>query len=245
MFCKISIDSSIEVGSINTFWNRLSKAPSFSMYWRYSSNVVAPITCISPLANAGLNIFDASNDPEAPPAPIIVWISSINKIISLDFSSSFITAFMRSSNCPLYLVPATKDAKSKEMTRLPKSTRDTFFCTILKANPSAIADFPTPGSPINIGLFFLRLDNICDTRSISAWRPTIGSNLSSSAIAVKSLPKLSNTGVFDLLLDFFELDPKLDSPEPFSLLSSVLPGNSDLGIFLSSNISSNSSFTLS
>ena len=37
-------------------------------------------------------------EPEAPPAPTMVCSSSMNRITSGDFSSSFITAFMRSSN---------------------------------------------------------------------------------------------------------------------------------------------------
>ena len=59
-----------------------------------------------------------------------------------------------------YFVPATNDAKSSAITLLLNNTRDTFFCIIRVAKPSAIADLPTPGSPINNGLFFLRLDNI-------------------------------------------------------------------------------------
>ena len=66
------------------------------------------------------------------------------------------------------------------------------------ARPSAIADLPTPGSPIKRGLFFFRLLNICETRSISFSLPTTGSSLSCLAIAVISLPKLSKTGVLDL-----------------------------------------------
>ena len=66
---SISIDSFTDGALIIIFWKRLSKAPSFSICWRYSFNVVAPIQCKSPLAKEGLNIFDASNDPEAPPAP--------------------------------------------------------------------------------------------------------------------------------------------------------------------------------
>ena len=115
--------SSTEGGSINTFWKRRSKAPSFSMYMRYSSRVEAPIHWSSPRANDGLNIFEASNEPLAPPAPTIVWISSINKITSRFFSSSFIIAFIRSSNCPRYLVPATRAARSNEITRLSNKTR--------------------------------------------------------------------------------------------------------------------------
>ena len=58
-----------------------------------------------------------------------------------------------------------------------------------------MAVLPTPGSPIKIGLFFLRRDKICATRSISFSRPTIGSSLPFSATLVKSRPKLSKTGV--------------------------------------------------
>ena len=116
---KISIVSLILVGSTIIFWNLLSRAPSFSIYFLYSSSVVAPMHWISPLASAGLNILDASKLPIAPPAPTIVWISSINKITSLFFSSSFITAFILSSNWPLYFVPATKLARSSVITLLP------------------------------------------------------------------------------------------------------------------------------
>ena len=155
--------------------------------------------CTSPLAKAGLNIFEASRLPVAPPAPTIVWISSINKIILEFFSISFITAFILSSNCPLYLVPATKLAKSREIILLLYKTLETFFSIILIAKPSAIADLPTPGSPISRGLFFLRLLNIWETLWISRSLPIIGSKLLFSAKNVKSFPKLSNTGVFDFL----------------------------------------------
>ena len=198
---KISTVSSSLVGSIIIFWNLLSKAPSFSIEVLYSSNVVAPIHCTSPLARAGLNIFDASKLPVAPPAPTIVWISSINRIISLFFSNSFITAFILSSNWPLYLVPATKLAKSSEIIRLLNKTLDTFFWVILNAKPSAIADLPTPGSPIKRGLFFFLLLSICETLCISSFLPTIGSKTPFSAIKVKSFPKLSKTGVFVFFTD--------------------------------------------
>ena len=58
-----------------------------------------------------------------------------------------------------------------------------------------MADLPTPGSPINIGLFFLRRLKICAKRSISRSRPTTGSKRPSSAAFVMSVPKLSSTGV--------------------------------------------------
>ena len=80
----------------------------------------------------------------------------MKRMTSGDFSNSFITAFMRSSNCPRYFVPATKDATSRVTMRLLKSTRLTFFSTMRNAKPSAMALFPTPGSPIRMGLFFFR-----------------------------------------------------------------------------------------
>ena len=151
--------------------------------------------CNSPRANAGFSILAASREPGAPPAPTMVCISSINKMIFGFFCSSFNIALMRSSNCPLYLVPATIDAISKATTLLSNNTRDTFLCTILSAKPSTIADFPTPGSPINTGLFFLRRLKICARRSISRSRPTMGSKRSSKAAFVISVPKESKAGV--------------------------------------------------
>ena len=123
----------------------------------------------------------------------------------LFFSSSFITAFIRSSNWPRYFVPATSDAKSKVTTRLLYNTRETFFSIMRSANPSAMADLPTPGSPISRGLFFFLRLRIWETRSISFSRPITGSILPSRAIFVRSLPKLSNTGVLDFF-DFFSSD---------------------------------------
>ncbi len=115
--------------------------------------------CNSPRAKAGLNMFDASNEPEAFPAPTIVCSSSINNITSGLASNSANTAFILSSNWPRYFVPATIDAISKVTIRLLNNIRGTFLCLIRSANPSAIADLPTPGSPISIGLFFfLRLN---------------------------------------------------------------------------------------
>ena len=151
--------------------------------------------CISPRAKAGFNILAASIDPAADPAPTIVWISSINKITFGFFCNSFKIERIRSSNCPRYLVPATTAVMSSATTRLSNRMRDTFFWIIRSANPSTIADLPTPGSPIRIGLFFLRRLSICAKRSISRSRPTTGSNRPSSAALVISVPKLSSTGV--------------------------------------------------
>ena len=200
MLFRICMVSSTEGGSTITFWNLRSSAPSFSMYMRYSSRVEAPMHWSSPRARAGLNMLDASSEPLAPPAPTMVCISSMNRITSLFFSSSFMMAFIRSSNWPRYLVPATKAARSRETTRLSNNTLDTLRCTMRRARPSTMAVLPTPGSPIRIGLFFLRRDRICDTLSISSSLPTMGSSVPISARRVMSLPKLSSTGVLLLAL---------------------------------------------
>ena len=213
IFSRIFWVSSGVVGSITTTWNLLAKAPSFSTYCLYSSNVVAPMHWSSPLARAGLNMLDASKEPDAPPAPTIVWSSSINKIILSDFSISVITAFILSSNWPLYLVPATKDAKSNVTTLLLWRILETFFWVILSAKASAIAVLPTPGSPIRIGLFFFLLVKIWATLSISFSLPITASSLLCSANFVKSFPKLSKIGVLDFSFVFGELDVG----EPFIL----------------------------
>ena len=63
-----------------TGWKRRSSAASFSMYFRYSSSVVAPTVCSSPRASIGFSMFDASIDPSAAPAPTTVWSSSMNRM---------------------------------------------------------------------------------------------------------------------------------------------------------------------
>ena len=61
------------------------------------------------------------------------------------------------------------------------------------ARPSTTAVLPTPGSPTSTGLFFVRRDRICITRSISVWRPTTGSSLPSEASLVRLRPNWSSS----------------------------------------------------
>ena len=146
--------SSTDGASTNTSWKRLVNAPSSSIFSRYSSNVVAPIHCTCPRANAGLRILDASKAPLTPPAPTIVCNSSMNIItLSLALSSSTMF-FILSSNSPLYLVPATIVVMFNEISLLLIKTLATFLSTIRCAIASTIAVLPTPGSPKIIGLFF-------------------------------------------------------------------------------------------
>jgi hypothetical protein len=61
------------------------------------------------------------------------------------------------------------------------------------ARPSTIAVLPTPGSPISTGLFLVRRDSTCMTRSISFSRPITGSSLVSRASWVRFRPNWSST----------------------------------------------------
>ena len=61
------------------------------------------------------------------------------------------------------------------------------------ARPSTIAVLPTPGSPISTGLFFVRRESTCITRSISFSRPMTGSSFFSRASWVRLRPNWSST----------------------------------------------------
>ena len=196
----ISIASGTVGALTMTGWNRRSSAPSFSMYLRYSSSVVAPMVWISPRESAGFSMLDASIAPSAAPAPISVCSSSRKRTTFSDCRISFITALSRSSNCPRYFVPATRAPRSSWRSRLFTSTSGTSWLTIFCARPSTIAVLPTPGSPIRTGLFFVRRARIWMTRSISCSRPITGSSLLSRASCVRSRANSSSTGVCERFL---------------------------------------------
>mmetsp|Transcript_13370 Transcript_13370/g.20177 ORF Transcript_13370/g.20177 Transcript_13370/m.20177 type:complete len:286 (-) Transcript_13370:48-905(-) len=180
-------------GSVTTTgWNRLANAGSFSMYFLYSSNVVAPTQCSSPLAKAGFNIFDASIELSTAPAPTSVCNSSINTMTFPSSSMSFNIACNRSSKSPLYFAPDMILAKSNKMTLLSFIDVGTSPFTILAANPSMTAVFPTPGSPINTGLFFVLLANTCNTLLITGPLPITGSIFPCFANSVRSFPYFFN-----------------------------------------------------
>ena len=118
---RIEIVSSTDGWLTNTCWNRRSRAASFSMYWRYSSRVVAPIMRSSPRASSGFSMLPASIAPSPlAPAPTTVCSSSMKVMIwpSLPLISSS-TAFSRSSNSPRYFAPATIAPRSRAMRLLP------------------------------------------------------------------------------------------------------------------------------
>ena len=147
------------------------------MYCLYSSSVVAPIQCSSPLASIGLSILPASSAPSVLPAPTIVCSSSINRMIwpSLFLTSSS-TAFSLSSNSPRYFAPATSAPISSAKTFLSFSPCGTSPLTIRCARPSTTAVLPTPGSPINTGLFLVLRDKIRIILRISLSLPMTGSS---------------------------------------------------------------------
>ncbi len=198
---RISTVSSTVGGSTTTVWNRRSRAPSFSIYFRYSLSVDAPTHCSSPRASAGLSMLEASMAPSAAPAPTSVCSSSMNRMICLFCAISFITALSRSSNWPRYLVPAITAAMSSESTRWSRRTSGQSPLAMRSASPSTMAVLPTPGSPISTGLFFFRRARISMTRSISLARPIVGSSWPSAASCVKSRQKWSSAGVLDFFSD--------------------------------------------
>ena len=172
-----------------TGWKRRSKAASFSIYWRYSFSVVAPMQCSSPRASIGFKRLPASIAPSALPAPTIVCSSSMNSRMrpSLRLISAS-TAFKRSSNSPRNFAPAIRLPISSEKIVLSFSESGTSPRTIRCASPSAIAVLPTPGSPISTGLFFVFRLKIRMTLRISLSRPMTGSSLCCRAISTRSEP---------------------------------------------------------
>ena len=189
---KIAIVSSTVGSSTITGWKRRSRALSFSIYWRYSSSVVAPIQCSSPLASIGFNMLPASIAPSVLPAPTIKCSSSTNRIICPSlFLTSSSTAFRRSSNSPLYLAPATRAPISSEKICLSLKPSGTSPRTIRCASPSMTAVLPTPGSPMSTGLFFVFLDKIRIMFLISLSRPITGSNFWLLAFSTRFSPYLA------------------------------------------------------
>ena len=122
-----------------------------------------------PLAKTGFKILEASIAPSAPPAPTIVWTSSMNIITSSASSHSFNTLVSFSSNSPLYLVPLIIEAMFKETNILSFKKSGTLPFTIFLASSSTKAVLPTPASPISIGLFLFFLARILLVLDLRRW----------------------------------------------------------------------------
>ena len=109
--CRWPADSS--GSSTLTTWKRRARAASFSKYFLYSAQVVAAMVRSSPRASAGLSRLAASPCPACPPAPIIVWASSMKRMIGCgEALTSSITDFSRFSNSPLIPAPACNRPRS-------------------------------------------------------------------------------------------------------------------------------------
>ena len=91
------------------------------MFLRYSSSVVAPITCSSPRASAGLSMLRGVHRAlgRAGADDGVQLVDEDDQVCRACSRISSITAFSRSSNSPRYFVPATIPARSSATTRLP------------------------------------------------------------------------------------------------------------------------------
>ncbi len=177
-------------------WNRRSSAPSFSMYLRYSSIVVAPMHWISPRDSAGLSTLAASIAPSAPPAPTSVCSSSMNRMTLLGAPDLVHDGLDALLELPAVLRAGHHHRQVQDDD--PPVVQDLRHVVARRssgASPSTIAVLPTPASPSSTGLFFVRRQSTCITRSISSSRPMTGSSLPSRARSVRSRPKLSSAGV--------------------------------------------------
>ena len=147
----------------------------------------------SPRASAGFSRLAASPVPAAPPAPISVCASSMNRMTGTSEAwTSSITARRRFSNSPLTLAPACISPTS--------SIRRLTFCSIggtspwamRSAKPSTTAVLPTPASPVRIGLFCRRRISTSTIWRISGSRPITGSILPARARSVRSVAYLAS-----------------------------------------------------
>ncbi|CDC73526.1 putative uncharacterized protein [Candidatus Colimorpha enterica] len=98
------------------------------------------------------------------------------------------TFFILSSNSPRYFAPESISGRSSAAILFERNPSGTVPSAIFIASPSAIAVFPTPGSPIRHGLFFVRRDRMRITASVSPPRPKTGSSSPLSAAAERSVP---------------------------------------------------------
>ena len=137
----------------------------------------------------GFSRLPASIAPSVAPAPITVCSSSMKRMISpSESATSLRTAFSRSSNSPLNFAPAISEPISRAMMRLFFIASGTSRFTIRCASPSTTAVLPTPASPMNTGLFFLRRESISIACLISRSLPITGSSFPCDASSVKSIP---------------------------------------------------------
>ena len=107
------------------------------------------------------------------------------------FTSS-ITDFKRFSNSPLIPAPACNNPRSSVRKATFLSGSGTSPRTMRKAKPSTTAVFPTPASPVRMGLFCRRRVRMSTTWRISKSRPSTGSICPARALAVRSIVNWSS-----------------------------------------------------
>ncbi|MNU53307.1 hypothetical protein D3C71_423390 [compost metagenome] len=189
--------ASVSLGSSTfTTWKRRASAASFSKYFLYSPQVVAAMVRSSPRASAGLSRLAASLCPAWPPAPIMVWASSMKSTIGCGlFFTSAITFFRRFSNSPFTLAPACSRPMSSVCSATARSDSGTSCAAMRSASPSTTAVLPTPASPVRMGLFWRRRIRMSMTWRISVSRPMTGSSAPSFARCVRLVVNWSSAGV--------------------------------------------------
>ena len=149
--------------------------------------------CSSPRASIGLSMLPASLLPSVLPAPTMVWISSMKRMMRPSLALiSLRTAFRRSSKSPRYFAPAISAVMSSAKRVRFFSPSGTSPRTMRWARPSTMAVLPTPGSPMSTGLFLVLRERMRITSRISVSRPMTGSSFPLRASSTKSVPYFFN-----------------------------------------------------
>ena len=148
----------------------------------------------SPRARAGFSRLAASSWPAAPPAPISVCASSMNRMIgfglAFDLVDHRLAAGSRTRPSCRRRPAAGRDRACAA--RHPSSAGGTSPAAMRSAKPSTTAVLPTPASPVRIGLFCRRRVRMSMTWRISESRPRTGSILPACARAVRSMVNWSS-----------------------------------------------------
>ena len=198
-----------------TFWKRRVNAGSFSMYFLYSAQVVAPTVRSVPRASAGLSRLAASPVPAWPPAPTRVWVSSTNRMMGWVLAcTSSITDRRRCSNSPFMLAPACSRPTSSASSFTSFSAGGTSPRAMRWAKPSTTAVLPTPASPTRMGLFWRRRIRMSTTWRISSSRPTMGSILPLRACSVRSVVNFLSASCLPMAAGAMAPEPSPGAPLP-------------------------------
>ena len=162
------------------------------MFLRYSSSVVAPITCSSPRASAGFSMFAGVHRALGRPGADD-RVHLVDEEDDLALGRADLVDHRLQPLLELAAVLRSRRSARRGRARPARrsaSVSGTSSLTIRCAIPSTIAVLPTPGSPISAGLFFVRRERISIVCSISSARPITGSSLPSRAVCGQVAPEL-------------------------------------------------------